>query len=107
MSSDDCDALAPHVAIASNQIATIAARTAGATSPMSPIRQYGQDFRIGLFAAVSIDPIRPSNAAGLECDQHACTKHGQVLDLNVMKEGFLQRPGWGPRRRSGPPGRTA
>jgi hypothetical protein len=36
LSNDDCDALASHVAIASNKTATIAVRTAGATSPLSP-----------------------------------------------------------------------
>ena len=43
VSNDDCDALVSHVAIASDQTAMIAVRTAGATSPLSPQRQSRQD----------------------------------------------------------------
>ena len=40
---NDCDALASHVGSASNQTATIAVRTAGATSPLSPTQRRCQD----------------------------------------------------------------
>lgn len=36
VSNIDCDGLAPTLAIASNQTATTAVRTPGATSPLSP-----------------------------------------------------------------------
>jgi len=39
------------------------------------------DVCFGLFAAVSTNRIGPSDAAGLERDQHAGTKHGRLLDL--------------------------
>ena len=52
VSNDDCDALASHVAIAANKTATIAGRTAGATSPLSPNRQHNTGL---LLRANSID----------------------------------------------------
>ena len=42
VSNDDCDAPASHVVVASNKIATIAVRTAGATSPLSPPGHSGR-----------------------------------------------------------------
>jgi len=55
---------------------------------------------------VSIDPIRPSSAAGLECDQHACTKHGQVLNLGELESAGAPidptpKIAWSPLQSSG------